>query len=231
MNKVRWEEIMAVAAKLFREKGYMATTMDDIAAQLYITKPALYYYIKTKHDLLYEICETAINHLMERVAEIKDGGGSAEERLHHLVTWHVSAFSTNGDIINVYLADEGELPPEKREYIRGRSREFEAVYRDLVRELVSEGTFREVDVAMAVRAISGMCNWLSNWYRSDGSMTAEEIADVFIDLVMNGLKVKPGGAKPAGGAKAAVRAGTGKAVASKAAPRAKPAVKPDARRR
>ncbi len=203
MNKVRWEEILTVAAKLFREKGYMATTMDDIAAELYITKPALYYYIKTKHDLLYEICQTAINHLMERVAEIKDGGGNPEERLHDLVTWHVSMFSTNGDIINVYLADEGELPPEKRDYIRGRSREFEAVYRELVSELVKEGTFREVDVAMTVRAISGMCNWLSNWYRPDGSMTAEEIADTFLDLLMNGLKKKPAKAVSAAGARTA----------------------------
>ncbi len=195
MSKVRWEEILGVAARLFREKGYMATTMDDIAGELFITKPALYYYIKTKHDLLYEICETAINRLMEPVAEIRNGGGGPERRLHDLVTWHVSMFSTNGDIINVYLADEGELPPEKREYIRGRSREFEAVYRGLVSELIDEGTFRDVDVPMTVRAISGMCNWLSSWYRADGAMTADEIADMFLDLIMSGLKKKPSAPK------------------------------------
>lgn len=214
MSKVRWEEILGVAARLFREKGYMATTMDDIAAELYITKPALYYYIKTKHDLLYEICETAINRLMEPVAEIRNGEGGPEQRLHDLITWHVSMFSTNGDIINVYLADEGELPPEKRDYIRGRSREFEAVYRGLVSELIDEGTFRDVDVPMAVRAISGMCNWLSNWYRADGAMTAEEIADVLLDLMMNGLKKKPSTAKAVAGSKPDRRARAAKAAAA-----------------
>ena len=124
MKKVRWEEIMTVAARLFCEKGYMATTMDDIAAELYITKPALYYYIRTKHDLLYEICEAAIKRLMEGVESIEASGGTPEERFRELVRWQINMFSEHGDIINVYLADESELPTEKREYIRGLSREY-----------------------------------------------------------------------------------------------------------
>jgi hypothetical protein len=124
-------------------------------------------------------------------------------------------FSTHGDIINVYLADEGELPPEKREYIRGRSREYEAIYREIVEQLIDEGTLREVDVPMVVRAISGMCNWLSNWYRPDGSMTADEIADVFLDLMMNGLKKKPAAAKTSSAAKASGKPKTAKAAAAR----------------
>ena len=185
-NKVRWDDILSVAARLFREKGYLATTMEDIASELDITKPALYYYINTKHDLLYEICESAMNKLMDGVAGIKEAGGGAEERLRELVRLHVNMFSTHGDIINVYLADESELPLEKRDYIRSRSREYEAIYRELAEQLVADGTFRDVDVPMVVRAVSGMCNWLSNWYRPDGSKTADEIAEVFLDLLMNG---------------------------------------------
>jgi AcrR family transcriptional regulator len=188
MKKVRWEEIMTVAARLFCEKGYMATTMDDIAAELYITKPALYYYIRTKHDLLYEICEVAIKRLMEGVESIEASGGPPEERFRELVRWQINMFSEHGDIINVYLADESELPTEKREYIRGLSREYESIYRELLRELIDEGTFREMNIPMAVRAISGMCNWLSNWYRPEGKMTADAIAGIFLDLIFNGFR-------------------------------------------
>jgi AcrR family transcriptional regulator len=196
-NKVRWEDILSVAARLFCEKGYLATTMDDIASELGITKPALYYYINSKHDLLYEICESAMNKLMDGVRGIREAGGGPEERLRELVRLHVNMFSTHGDIINVYLADESELPVEKRDYIRGRSREYEVIYRELVGQLVADGTFREVDVPMVVRAVSGMCNWLSSWYRPDGAQSADDIAEVFLDLVMNGC-VAPLGSDPSG---------------------------------
>lgn len=216
MSKVRWEEILSVSARLFCEKGYMATTMDDIAAELYITKPALYYYIRTKHDLLYEICESAINRLMEGVKEIDDARGTPEERLRALVTLHVNMFSKHGDIINVYLADEGELPTEKREYIRGRSREYEAIYREIIREGIEERDFRDLDVKMVVRAISGMCNWPSNWYTPEGKMTADEIAEVFIDLILNGCRrvPEPGRAAraPAAAAKRPKKGDAGKAA-------------------
>ena len=191
MNKSRWGEIISVSARLFREKGYRSTTMEDIAAELHVTKPALYYYIQTKHDLLYAICESAINHLIEGVRAISEGPGGAEEKLSRLISWHVNMFSRQGDVINVYLSDEGELPPEKREHIRSLSREYESIYRKMIEQAVAEGRFREVNVPMVVRAISGMCNWLSSWYRPDGQLSADEIAGIFMDLVLQGCRKQP----------------------------------------
>ncbi|MFH1150865.1 MAG: TetR/AcrR family transcriptional regulator [Actinomycetota bacterium] len=187
-GKVRREELLAVAARLFREKGYLATTMDDIARELGVTKPAVYYYIKTKHELLYEICDAAISDLIEGVRKIDASEGEAVDKLAELVRWHVTMFSRRGDIINVYLADEGELPHEQREHIRSLSREYENIYRRIIAKAVAEGAFRELNVPMTVRAISGMCNWLSSWYRPDGQMPAEQIADIFLDIVLNGCR-------------------------------------------
>ena len=186
MNKSRWEEIMAVAARLFREKGYRSTTMEDIATELKVTKPALYYYIDSKLDLLYAICESAVEKLMEGAKEIMQEPGPVEEKLRRLLRWHVSMFSAHRDVIAVYLAEEGELPPEKRSFIRRMSREYETFYRELLEQGIREGRFREVDVPMAVRAISGMCNWLSDWYRPDGKYSVDEIAEIFFDLFMRG---------------------------------------------
>lgn len=188
MNKSRWEEILAVSARLFREKGYRATSMDDIAAELHVTKPALYYYIRTKHDLLYAICELAIGRLMEGVRGIvEESSGDVVERLRRLVFWHVNMFSEHGDLITVYLADESELPAEQRAFIRSQSREYERLYRSLLEQGIEEGRFRPMDVPMAVRAISGMCNWLFDWYRTDGALSADEIAGIFFDLMMKGF--------------------------------------------
>ncbi len=193
MNKARWEEILSVAARLFREKGYRATTMEDIARELRVTKPALYYYIDTKHDLLYAICGAAIERLMEGAKKIMREDGSVEDKLRRLIAWHVNMFSANGDVIAVYLADENELAEDKRKFIRSRSREYESFYRELMERGIEEGRFRELDVPMAVRAISGMCNWLSVWFRPGGKYTAEEIAEIFSDLFLRGCAAAAGG--------------------------------------
>jgi AcrR family transcriptional regulator len=194
MSKSRWEEILSVAAKLFREKGYRATRLDDIAVELRITKPALYYYIDSKHDLLYAICESAVSQLLNGAKAIMGSVLNPEEKLRSLIHLHVGMFSKHGDITNVYLADENELPPDKRLYVRGLSREYEAILRETVTQLGERGYLRVKDVPMIVRAISGMCNWLSSWYRSDGPMSAEEIADIFCDLILEERPVRE--AKP-----------------------------------
>ena len=186
MNKSRWDEIVAVSARLFRGKGYRATTMDDIASEMNVTKPALYYYIRTKHDLLYAICETAIGRMVEGVKSIMAEPGDTEERLRRLIFWHVNMFSEHGDVITVYLAEESELPEDKRDFIRSLSRDYEALYRELLEQGIEEGRFRDMDVHMVVRAISGMCNWLFAWYKPDGKSTADEIAGIFYDLILKG---------------------------------------------
>lgn len=187
MGKLRWDEIVAVSARLFREKGYRSTTMEDIAAELHVTKPALYYYIKTKHDLLYAICESAIARLVEGMRNIMAEPLEVEEKLRKLIHWHVNMFSSHGDTIIVYLWEESELPEEQRAAIRSLSREYESTYRRLLEEGIGEGRFREMDVPMAARVISGMCNWLIDWYRPGGKYSADEIAEIFYDLISRGF--------------------------------------------
>jgi AcrR family transcriptional regulator len=193
MNRQRHEELLSVAARLFREKGFRATTMDDISAEMRLTKAALYYYIESKHDLLYEICDSAISGLMQGVREIAGKDLPPLDKLRELMRWHLNMFSRYGDFINVYLADEVELEEEKRRHMRSLSREFEKAYREVVRQAVERGEFRSLDVPMTVRAIAGMCNWLSVWYRPDGEMSADDIADVFYDLITKGCLKRGGG--------------------------------------
>jgi AcrR family transcriptional regulator len=188
LNKSRWDEILAVSARLFREKGYRATTMEDIAVELNVTKPALYYYINTKHDLLYAICESAIGRLVEGVRKIMQEPADVEEKMRKLIHWHVNMFSGHGDVIIVYLGEESELPEDKRTFIRSLSREYETIYRQLLEQGIREGRFREMDVPMVVRALSGMCNWLADWYQPDGQYSADEIAEVFYDLILKGCR-------------------------------------------
>jgi TetR/AcrR family transcriptional regulator, cholesterol catabolism regulator len=186
MSKERWEEIINVSARLFSEKDYRATTLDDIAAELGITKAALYYYIKSKHDILYAICKTAINQYRQGVEEIVEAERSSQERMRDIIYLNVNIFSRSGDIINVYLSEENKLPPAKKRYITKQRREIERIIRGLFEQAIEEGVFRELDVPMVTRAIFGMTNWLSKWYRKSGEYSADEIARIFCDLIMRG---------------------------------------------
>jgi AcrR family transcriptional regulator len=195
VNQERWNEILATSARLFKEKGYRATAMEDIAKELHITKPALYYYIRSKHDLLYAICDEAISQLMQGLEQVRGSDAPPDKQLQELMRWQVNMFSRFGDFTNVYLANEGELEPVRRDYVRERSRDYEHFYREVLEEGMRRGTFRNLDVHTVVRAISGMCNWLSAWYREEGKMSADDIADIFFDLVIGGLKPPAKGGK------------------------------------
>lgn len=184
----RHQEIQAVAARLFREKGFRRTSLEEIARRLKITKPALYHYIDSKYDLLYAICESAVAELLAGAREIEGSPLPAEEKLRRLIALHLEMFAKHGDITNVYLADEGELPPRRRRKVRALSREYETVLRGVLEEGMREGSLREMDVPMVARAISGMCNWLSAWYDPAGERSTGEIAEVFSGLVLEGCR-------------------------------------------
>jgi len=186
MSKERWEEIINVSARLFSKKDYRATTLDDIAAELGITKAALYYYIKSKHDILYAICKTAINQYRQGIEEIVNTEKGSQERMRDIIFLNVNIFTKSGDIINVYLSEEDKLPPAKRRYITKQRREIESIIRSLIEQAIEEGVFRDLDVPMITRAIFGMTNWLGKWYRKNGEYSADEIAQIFYDLIMRG---------------------------------------------
>ena len=186
MSKERWEEIITVSAGLFSKKDYRGTTLADIATELHVTQAALYFYIKSKHDILYAICKTALNQYDEGIEEIINTDKRPEEKLRDIIFFSVNLFSKSGDIITVYLSEENELPPAQRRYMRKKRKEIEERIRGLLYEAVEQGTFREMDVPMTTRAIYGMCNWLANWYRTDGEYSADEIAQIFVDLIMKG---------------------------------------------
>jgi AcrR family transcriptional regulator len=186
MSKGRWEEIVTVSASLFSKKDYRSTTLANIAAELNVTQAALYFYIKSKHDILYAICKTAINQYKDGVEEIFKTDKKPEEKLRDIIFFNVNLYTKSGDIINVYLSEESELPPAQRRYIRKTTKEIDNKIRDLFYQAIEEETFREMNVLVTTRAIFGMCNWLSRWYKTDGECSADEVAQTFVDLIMTG---------------------------------------------
>jgi AcrR family transcriptional regulator len=180
-------EIRAVAARLFREKGYHATSMGEIARAVGIQKASLYYYVSGKEELLLLASREAIAALNEAVTKIVDSDLSAAEKLRQAFATHIRVLCENMDSMSVFLREMRALPTTHRETILEEGRKYERMVQQILREGMHSGEFRDVDVVMASYAVLGAINWLHQWYRADGRLSPDQIADVFVDLVFRGL--------------------------------------------
>ena len=185
----RAEEVYIAALRLFREKGYHATSMQDIAAAVGLYKGSLYHYIGGKEDLLVQVFERAMGTLVtdaERIAA--DSALSASGQLRLLLERHVSAVAENLDALTVYLHEFRALTGAPFDRVAAQRERYAALVAEIVARGVARGEFRAPDVGIATLGVIGMCNWVAQWYRPEGRLSALQIADQFADLLTQGLE-------------------------------------------
>lgn len=183
----RRKEILAVAARLFRERGYYSTSLDDIMGTIGISKPAVYYYFKAKEDILYEICLMHIRNLENGSKAIVESDLSIKEKVSKLFENSVMQYHTNRDISEAYLRETAHLSLERRKEISGMLKQQEVLIREHVDMGIKDGVFRPIHSVHVVRGIGGMLNWLGNWYDPEGPDDIHTIVGTYIDFIMHGL--------------------------------------------
>jgi TetR/AcrR family transcriptional regulator, cholesterol catabolism regulator len=185
----RSEEVYAAALRLFREKGYHATSMQDIAAAVGLYKGSLYYYIGGKDELLARVFERGMGALLadvERIAADKAAGPSAQLRL--IVEAHVQAVANNLDALTVFLHEWRALAGESLATVRAQRERYTSLVSEILARGVRSGEFHVQDVSIATLGVLGMCNWLCQWYSPGGRLSPAEIGRHFADLVLDGLR-------------------------------------------
>ena len=186
----RRTEILAVAARLFREKGYMLASLEDITNEIGITKPAIYYYFAAKEDILFEICLTQINNLTNQAKAIAETDCDLVKKIMKLFENHVLQFHLQRDSAETYLREAAHLSLKRRKYVSDMLKVYETFIREHVDQAISQGIFRPVDSKLVVRGIGGMCNWVGNWYTPEGGQDIQYIAESYVDFILHGLLVK-----------------------------------------
>lgn len=184
----RAEEVYAAALRLFREKGYHATSMQDIAQAVGLYKGSLYHYIGGKEDLLAQVFERGMGSLLddvERIASDTSLRPSAQLRL--IVAAHVSAVAENLDALTVYLHEFRALAGDSMATVQAQRERYTRLVSDIVSRGVQLGELRTPDVGIATLGLIGMCNWICQWYRPGGRLGPAEIGNYFADLVLDGL--------------------------------------------
>ena len=187
MAKVNREEIIEAAVHLFNQNGYHATSMRDIARTVNIKKPSLYHYFDSKEGILLAIFEMGMDQLISQLEAIVASDDDCLTKLRAAIHTHASAIADNPEGASVFLREDRGLGEEYLEEYLAKRDHFERLLRAIVQECTDKGFFREADVAISVQALLGMVNWMTRWYRPEGRLSSLEIADLFVDLFLNGL--------------------------------------------
>lgn len=181
------EEIIHTAAQIFRQKGYHATSMRDIAEAVHLRKASLYHHISSKQELLLAILDEALDVLIDDLQQVVKSPLPPEEKLRLAMRKYIERITSNADLAAVLLLEHRNLAPEfSRRHITRRDR-FEALWRGIIREGIGSGVFRETDEAVVTFALLGVQNWLVTWYRDGGRLQPADLADQFAALFMHGL--------------------------------------------
>jgi AcrR family transcriptional regulator len=190
-DRDRTRLIYRKAAEIFHRKGFDGTSMDDIARALQITKAGLYYYIKGKEDLLFEIMNYAMDWLSREVIEPARGVADPEERIRLIIERH-GAELMNGPRSMSILSDEiAALTPKHRRQIVKRKRAYFDLIRDTLEDLKARGRLADVDTTVAAFSILGSLMWLPRWYKTEGRLSSSQVVDEITSMVLGGL-LKPG---------------------------------------
>jgi AcrR family transcriptional regulator len=181
-------QVRAAALKLFRDKGYHATSMRDIAEVVGINKGSLYSYIRSKEDLLIPFFERAMGSLLAEIEAITaDASLGPTERLKRAIRAHVLNVAANLDELTVYLSEWRQLHADSLSTVRGQRERYAALFLEIVEDGVARGEFRAMDSSVSAMGMIGMCNWMYRWYREDGRLTPDQIADTLIELALGGV--------------------------------------------
>ena len=184
------EGIIEAAARIFSEKGFHATSMQDIADAVNLQKASIYHHFSSKQEILVDILDHALDLINNRLELVLSQPLSPDKKLRQAMVSYFQTIAENQNLAAVLLLELRSLDPELKTRQASRRDKFEWLWRDLILEGKQQGIFNDVDPSLTGRAILGVMNWTITWYRSDGPRSAREIADIFADLLLNGLLVK-----------------------------------------
>lgn len=185
--------ILDAASKLFIKRGLGGTSMQDIAAELGLTRTAVYYYFKNKQEILKGLTEDVTlkaKRLTEKAAARRNV--PVADALRELVVQYASLILSRPDEFRVVDRNEVEMPPKLASAAEAARRGIFENFSALIQRGIDAGELRRVDARVSALSILGMCNWSAWWFKPDGRMAESEIAALIGDLAINGLLAAPG---------------------------------------
>ncbi len=185
--RIKRQALLRTAARAFNQHGYHKTSLNDLARQLNVTKPTLYYYVKSKEEILIACQRIAIEQMRDALTDAHESQRPARERLRKFIGRYAEMIA---DDFGRCLALSGmtDLSAEAREEMRCGRRDIDIAMRTLVEQGIADGTIAPCDATQTANALFGAINWMAHWYREDGSQTPADIANRMFDMFEHGIQ-------------------------------------------
>ena len=178
--------ILRAAAGVFRRRGFADTGMRDIARAADLSPGNLYYYFKSKHELLYFCQDHSLERMLAAARAVGAGRGAPAERVRRVVRAHLACMLDELDGAAAHTEVEA-LPPKLRTRIVAKRDRYERAVRRIVAEGVRRRAFAPCDPTLVTRALLGALNWTARWYRPEGPEPPTAVAEAFADYLVRGL--------------------------------------------
>jgi TetR/AcrR family transcriptional regulator, cholesterol catabolism regulator len=183
----RMEEILACAANLFYKKGYHVTTIEDLANEVGMLKGSLYYYIKSKEDLLYQLLLDVIVAGQTRVNEKIRGIEDPVEQLTVGLEEHIEYIIENQVRVGLFLHEFDVFAGRRKGRIEEEMTKYQKLFVDIVLNGQKQKKFEDLDPWLMVDGFLGMCNWIYRWYPGDKNPSVESVKKTFIAMLLKGI--------------------------------------------
>jgi AcrR family transcriptional regulator len=196
-------DIIWAAADVLRRNGYEATTMKDIAAEVKLTAASLYHHFQNKDTLLLAVLEAGLEYVIGQIEPIVRSGVASGEKLRQMIGAHIVSLTGNtavgaAMVFEIHSLMSVKSGPEDREFFEeyiarrdaffARRDYYEDLFRCVVREGIQNNTFRPVDVGIFTKSLLGANNWVGVWYKEDGRLSGQQIANMLADTFLRALE-------------------------------------------
>lgn len=196
--------VLQAAAQLFNERGFHATSLDDIAARLNVSKPTLYYYVKNKDEILLQCVGKGLTMTLDGIEASRRAGGKAIDQLRACMEVYARIVTMDFGMCLIRVGDE-QVPPESRKELRRLKSAIDQAFRRLVAAGVEEGSVAPCDPKMTAFVIAGALSWIGRWYQPGGEYAPEEVARRCIATLLDGVLRRPEAVPQRAPARKAVR--------------------------
>ncbi|TMG40688.1 MAG: TetR/AcrR family transcriptional regulator [Chloroflexi bacterium] len=173
-----------------RDRGFVGTTIEEVAQQLAVTKAALYYYVQNKEELLFQILSQTLNLADERIGAIERSAAPPAKKINDVIDTFVHLVAERPEFFTVYFQEKGHLGREHLRTVTKTERRIVDTVRKIYRDGAAEGSFRELDPTATAFGLLGLCFWVYQWYRPRGRLSVDEISATFQDLAARGMLMR-----------------------------------------
>ena len=189
-REAKRQAVLQAAAELFNERGFHATSLDDVAARLNVSKPTLYYYVRSKEEILLQCVNKGLQMAREGIGESRRAGGQPIDQLIACMRVYGTIVTMDFGMCIIRVGEEG-LSAEGRKELRQLKAGIDHEFRRLVAECVEQGALVPCDPKLTAFAIAGALSWIAHWYRPGGAYSREEVVEQCVSTLLNGVLRRP----------------------------------------